>query len=62
MERLLRAQEVAEILDVDRFRVYESARHGVLPHVRMGRQVRFDPQVLRAWIEAGGAAAAEQEQ
>lgn len=55
MERLLLAEDVAELLRIPRRRVYELARAGTLPSVRFGdRQVRFDEAKLLAWIEAGG--------
>lgn len=53
-ERLMTVDEVADILRVNRLRVYELARTGVIPSVRMGRQVRFAPTALREWILAGG--------
>ena len=56
MRRLLTAAEVAEILAVTPARVYELVRRGMLPHVRVGRQVRIDPAALDAWIAAGGQA------
>ena len=54
---MLMAQAVAEILAVSQHRVYELTRRGVLPHTRIGRQVRYDPERLRAWIDAGGTEA-----
>lgn len=54
--RLLRVPHVARILDVSEDRVYELAREGVLPAVRLGRQIRFDEDKLRAWIDQGGCA------
>ena len=36
-------------------RVYEAARLGLIPCVRIGRQVRFDEETLRRWIEEGGS-------
>lgn len=51
---MLTAQAVAEILAVPQHRVYELTRRGVLPHVRIGRQVRYPQDRLRDWIEAGG--------
>lgn len=56
MRRLLTAAEAAEILAVTPARVYELVRQDVLPHVRLGRQVRIDPDRLEAWIAAGGQA------
>jgi excisionase family DNA binding protein len=52
---LLKASEVAKILRVSTARVYELARRGLLPTVILGeRQVRFDQEVLRQWINKGG--------
>jgi excisionase family DNA binding protein len=56
MERqILVADEVAEILRVDRQRVYELARRNAIPVIRVGdRQYRFDAEAIRQWIERGG--------
>ena len=52
--RLLRAVEVAEELGVSVPRVYELARTGLIPSVRIGRQIRFHADQLRAWVDRGG--------
>ena len=54
--KLLTMSEVATILNVTVARAYELARTGLLPTVKLGRQVRVDETRLREWIEAGGAA------
>jgi excisionase family DNA binding protein len=55
--RLLTAKDVSEGLRVPLARVYELARTGVLPVVRLGdRQIRFDEDALREWIAHGGNA------
>lgn len=56
MERqILVADEVAEMLRVDRQRVYELARRKAIPVIRLGeRQYRFDGEAIRQWIERGG--------
>jgi hypothetical protein len=36
-------------------RVYEAARLGLIPCVRIGRQVRFDEESLREWVKSGGS-------
>jgi len=56
MERqILVAVEVAEMLRVDRQRVYELARRNAIPVIRVGeRQYRFDAEAIRQWIERGG--------
>lgn len=53
--KLLRIPEVATILDVSEERAYELARSGALPIVRIGRQIRVDPDKLSEWLDAGGA-------
>ena len=53
---LLTADEVAAILSISKNRAYELCRQGVLPTVRLGRQVRVDALELRRFIENGGKA------
>lgn len=51
-DRLLTADDVAEILGVPRSYVYALARRGELPTVRVGdRYVRFRCRSLQRWIE-----------
>lgn len=52
--KLLRAREVARILDVSPGRVYELIRRDLLPSVRLGRQVRVHRGSLTNWIATGG--------
>lgn len=55
-KKLLRIPTVAQILDVSEDRVYSLAREGVLPHVRLGRQIRVDSDALEEFINNGGKA------
>jgi excisionase family DNA binding protein len=52
--RLLVISEVAELLRVPRARAYALARSGLIPSVRVGRQVRVPAEALRDWVAAGG--------
>lgn len=52
--RLLTAGQAAERLDVTLARLYELARTGTLPAVRIGRQIRFSSEALAEWIDGGG--------
>lgn len=53
--RILIADEVAELLRVDRQRVYELVRRNAIPVIRLGeRQYRFDAEAIKRWIEDGG--------
>lgn len=54
MQRLLTVQQVAHQLQLPAPRVYELVRTGSLPCVKIGRQVRFDPEQLAQWIANGG--------
>jgi excisionase family DNA binding protein len=47
---LVDADTVAERLGVPKTWVLESARSGGIPHVRLGRYVRFDPDDVDAWV------------
>ncbi len=54
-QKILIADEVAELLRVDRQRIYELARRDAIPVIRLGeRQYRFDAEAIRKWIERGG--------
>lgn len=53
--KLLTMGEVANILNVTPQRAYELARAGLLPTVKLGRQVRVDEARLSDWIQKGGA-------
>jgi len=55
-KRLYKVSEVARILDTSESHVYEMARQGILPTVRLARQVRVDRQALEDWIRKGGQA------
>ena len=54
MSKLLKADEVAEMLEVSEDRVYQLVRENILPHVRLGRQVRFSAELLNNFIANGG--------
>ena len=58
-DRLLTAVEVAELLSVPERWVREHTRSGLIPHVRLGRYIRYREEAIRGWIaeqERGGAA------
>jgi excisionase family DNA binding protein len=63
MERqILVADEVAEMLRVDRQRVYELVRKNAIPVIRLGeRQYRFDAEAIKEWIVRGGGYPVESE-
>jgi excisionase family DNA binding protein len=50
-ERLLDAKAVSEWLGVPESWVRESTRSGAMPHLRLGRYVRFRQADVEAWLE-----------
>jgi excisionase family DNA binding protein len=52
--RLLAMKEVARRLGVSLQRAYEMGRLGLLPVVRLGRQIRVEEGRLANWVETGG--------
>lgn len=56
LSKLLTMAEVANVLNVSLPRAYELARTGLLPTVRLGRQVRVEEAQLVEWVRNGGAA------
>ena len=54
LPRLMTASELASLTGIPKSRVYFLTRCGQLPHVRLGRAVRYDPAAVRAWLDQGG--------
>ena len=48
---LIDAKAAGEYLGVPHTWVLEQARRDAIPHVRLGRYVRFEPGALAAWAE-----------
>ena len=51
---LVTAEEVATLLKVPKSWVYDAARRNVLPHVNLGRYVRFVWADIETWAAGGG--------
>jgi excisionase family DNA binding protein len=58
LPQLLRMEEAARYLAITRVRAYELAKQGILPVVRLGRQLRVAETALRTFIEQGGSSGA----
>jgi excisionase family DNA binding protein len=57
MDRLLKADELAERLGMKTEWVWAQARAGTIPHVRLGRYRRFRESAVEEWLrelETGG--------
>jgi excisionase family DNA binding protein len=52
MEEILTAAQVADWLALSKARVYELAREGDIPHLPIGRAVRFRRSSVLEWLEA----------
>lgn len=52
--KLLKIGVVAEWLDVSEQRLYEMVRQDLIPHTKMGRNIRFDRAAIAEWIKGGG--------
>jgi excisionase family DNA binding protein len=47
--RLIDAKEAGRLLGVPHTWVLEEARHDRIPHIRLGRYVRFEADAVLAW-------------
>lgn len=52
---LLTCKQVAEKLQLRPHRVYDLVREGRIPHVRIGKQIRFSMDQIDAWLSNGGS-------
>jgi len=50
--RLIDATEAGELLGVPKSWVFAEARADRIPHLRLGRYVRFEPEELEEWWRA----------
>ncbi len=54
-KQILVVEEVAELLRVDKQRIYELVRTNQLPVIRLGeRQYRFSAQAIEEFLQGGG--------
>lgn len=49
--RLLTVDDVAEITGMGRDWIYAQVRAGQIPHVRLGRSVRFREPAIDQWLD-----------
>jgi len=51
MEKLLTPQEIADILGVQPSTIYQWTHQGYIPHVKLGKFVRFKAKDVEKWVE-----------
>ena len=49
-DKLLTAEEVADLMRVTRAWVYAETRRNALPHLRLGRYVRYRRSAIEEWM------------
>jgi len=50
-ENLLKPADVAELLQVKTSTVYKWAHYNYIPHIKLGRSLRFKKKVLDRWVK-----------
>ena len=50
MSKLLEAEDVAAMLGMSKDWIYNEVRADRIPHVKLGRYVRFRPEAIEDWI------------
>ena len=50
-QKLLTPQEAAEYLNIPTSTVRIKARQGLIPATKVGRRWRFDPDLLKKWVQ-----------
>ncbi len=55
MTTLLRSKEAADKLSITEDRLYAYTREGILPVVKIGRQLRWSEESLNEFIRSGGS-------
>jgi excisionase family DNA binding protein len=52
MKQYLDIAVLAERLRIKRSTLYTWAEQGTIPHLKLGRLLRFDPEEIEAWLQA----------
>lgn len=50
VNKLIRPEEAAELLNYSIFSIRRLCAEGVIPHRRIGRTLRFDADELQSWL------------
>ena len=53
LPRLMTVRELSQETGIARYRLYELSRAGKIPHIRLGRAVRYDPGAVKSWLSSG---------
>jgi len=51
MEKLLNIEEVSKLLGVKIPTIYGWISEGIIPHIKLGRLVRFDRKEIIEWVQ-----------
>jgi excisionase family DNA binding protein len=58
--QLITVKEAAPLLGFDNVkRLYDAVQKRLVPSIRIGRRVRFDPKALAEWAAKGGTSLAD---
>jgi len=47
--------DIAAMLGMTTKQVYYYCRQGTLPHIRLGRQIKFSGDQIQRWLDDGGS-------
>ncbi len=48
--KLISLSDAARFLDVSRSTLYKWVERSFIPHIRIGKRIKFDPKALESWI------------
>lgn len=51
MENVLTVTEVAKLLRISKWSLYELVKRNEVPHLRLGKTIRFDRQRIESFIK-----------
>lgn len=53
LDALLTARQTAKVLCISARKLWELTNRREIPHLRIGRALRYDPRDLDTWLERG---------
>jgi putative molybdopterin biosynthesis protein len=59
-DSFLQISQVSDLLEISDTTTRRLVKKGVLPAIRVGRQIRIDQRRLQEWVDGGGGGARKQ--
>ena len=54
--KLLNVDQLSDILNVNKKTIYDWTHKGLIPYIKLGHLLRFDPEAIAKWVKGNSRA------